>query len=195
MRVRYGLIDGASFLAWVEQFLAPALPVRQHHGDGQNLSSHKDPAIWRAIRSADAKLFYLASYSPDLNPIERHFQVEDAVLQRKCPESPGDRTLDRRAADQVDTNRMLQLCQRRRICVNAKLLCVNAPCQRTGYCAVAHDGVCWPERGMAPPHRPATSRVARDGGAGPVSLGGAASPAFDTCHSLGCSTVAALRLP
>lgn len=33
-----------------------------------NLSSYKDLAIWLAIRSADAKLFYLPSYSPDLNP-------------------------------------------------------------------------------------------------------------------------------
>lgn len=72
MPVRYGLIDGASFLAWVEQFLAPALR------SGNIMVMDKTSAVikippWRAIRSADAKLFYLASYSPDLNPIERHF--------------------------------------------------------------------------------------------------------------------------
>jgi hypothetical protein len=38
-----------------------------------NLSSHRDPAIRRAIRNAGAKLFYLPKYSPDLNPIEQAF--------------------------------------------------------------------------------------------------------------------------
>jgi transposase len=38
-----------------------------------NLSSHKDPAIRRAIRAAGAQLFYLPPYSPDLNPIEQAF--------------------------------------------------------------------------------------------------------------------------
>ena len=53
-----GPIDGESFLAWVDQFLAPTLRA----GDivvMDNLSSHKDPAIRRAIRSAGGKLFYL----------------------------------------------------------------------------------------------------------------------------------------
>jgi transposase len=38
-----------------------------------NLSSHKAPAIQRAIRAAGAKLFYRPPYSPDLNPIEQAF--------------------------------------------------------------------------------------------------------------------------
>jgi transposase len=38
-----------------------------------NLSSHKGPAIRKAIRSAGAKLFFLPPYSPDLNPIEQVF--------------------------------------------------------------------------------------------------------------------------
>jgi len=36
-----------------------------------NLSSHKAPAIRRAIRAAGAKVFFLPAYSPDLNPIEQ----------------------------------------------------------------------------------------------------------------------------
>ena len=67
-----GPINGTSFAAWVEQFLAPALQP----GDVvvmDNLGSHKRPAIRRAIRAADAKLFYLPPYSPDLNPIEQVF--------------------------------------------------------------------------------------------------------------------------
>lgn len=52
-----GPIDGESFLAWVEQFLVPDLRA----GDVvvmDNLSSHKNKAVRRAIRAAGAKLFY-----------------------------------------------------------------------------------------------------------------------------------------
>ena len=64
-----GPINAESFLAWVVQFLVPIL----RPGDivvMDNLSSHKDPAIRRAIRAAGAKLFYLPPYSPELNLIE-----------------------------------------------------------------------------------------------------------------------------
>ncbi len=53
-----GPINTESFLAWVVQFLVPSL----RPGDivvMDNLSSHKDPAIRRAIRDAGAKLFFL----------------------------------------------------------------------------------------------------------------------------------------
>ncbi len=76
-----GPIDGESFLAWVEQFLVPTLKP----GDivvMDNLSSHKDPAIRRAIRSAGAKLFYLPPYSPDLNPIEQAFSKLKTLLRK-----------------------------------------------------------------------------------------------------------------
>ena len=48
-----------------------------------NLSSHKDPAIQRAIRSAGAKLFYLPPYSPDLNPIEQAFSKLKTLLRKE----------------------------------------------------------------------------------------------------------------
>jgi transposase len=79
-----GPIDGESFLARVEQFVAPTL----RPGDivvMDNLSSHKDPAIQRAIRSAGAKLFYLPPYSPDLNPIEQAFSKLKTLLRKKMP--------------------------------------------------------------------------------------------------------------
>jgi transposase len=65
-------INGVTFLAWVEQFLAPTLSP----GDVvilDNLASHKRPAVRQAIRSAGAKLLFLPPYSPDLNPIEQVF--------------------------------------------------------------------------------------------------------------------------
>ena len=76
-----GPIDAESFLAWTEQFLVPTLrPADLVVMD--NLSSHKDPAIRRAIRSASAKLFYLPRYSPDLNPIEQAFSKLKTLLRK-----------------------------------------------------------------------------------------------------------------
>ena len=70
-----------TILAWVEQLLVPTL----RSGDivvMDNLSSHKDPAIRRAIRAAGAKLFYLPQYSPDLNPIEQALSKLKTLLRK-----------------------------------------------------------------------------------------------------------------
>jgi len=67
-----GPINGAIFLAWVEQALVPTLAP----GDIvilDNLGSHKGPAVRKAIRKAKAHLLFLPPYSPDLNPIEMMF--------------------------------------------------------------------------------------------------------------------------
>ena len=67
-----GPIDGAAFLAWVERFLAPTLKP----GDVvvlDNLGSHEGVAVRRAIEAANARLWFLPPYSPDLNPIEQAF--------------------------------------------------------------------------------------------------------------------------
>jgi transposase len=67
-----GPIDGESFRLYVERVLVPTL-----HPDDivvmDNLGSHKDAAVRRAIRAAGARLFFLPKYSPDLNPIEMLF--------------------------------------------------------------------------------------------------------------------------
>src|SRR5215469_6141882 len=58
-----GPIKGASFRAYIEQFLVPILSP----GDVvvmDNLGSHKGNAVRRLIRSAGAKLFFLPRYSP-----------------------------------------------------------------------------------------------------------------------------------
>lgn len=65
-------INAMTFLAWVEQFLAPTLAP----GDVvilDNLASHKQPAVRQAIRATGARLLFLPPYSPDLNPIEQMF--------------------------------------------------------------------------------------------------------------------------
>ncbi len=79
-----GPINGTSFRAYVEQFLAPTLTA----GDiviMDNLGSHKGLAVRQLIRAAGAKLFFLPRYSPDLNPIEQVFSKLKTLLRRADP--------------------------------------------------------------------------------------------------------------
>ena len=76
-----GPINGCLFLAWVIQFLVPAL----RPGDIvvlDNLGSHKGAAVRRAIRDARAHLLFLPPYSPDLNPIEMVFAKLKTLLRK-----------------------------------------------------------------------------------------------------------------
>ena len=94
-----GPIDGQSFLQYVEQVLVPTL----RRGDIviiDNLGSHKGKVIRQAIRTAGAKLFFLARCCPDLNPIEMFFaklkhwlrkaarRSVDAVYNAIAPDPP-----------------------------------------------------------------------------------------------------------
>ena len=79
--VIHGPINGASFRAYVEQFLVPTLSP----GDiviMDNLGSHKGIAVRQAIRAAGAKLLFLPPYSPDLNPIEQVFAKLKTLLRK-----------------------------------------------------------------------------------------------------------------
>lgn len=81
-----GPIDGAWFLAYVEQVLAPTLAP----GDIvvlDNLGSHKSDKIRQAIEAKGASLLYLPKYSPDLNPIENAFAKIKAGLRRAAERS------------------------------------------------------------------------------------------------------------
>jgi transposase len=76
-----GAINGRSFRAWVEQFLAPTL----RSGDVvvlDNLSSHKVDGVRQAIEVRGATIRHLPPYSPDLNPIEQTFAKLKAHLRR-----------------------------------------------------------------------------------------------------------------
>jgi transposase len=76
-----GAINGAMFLAYVEQVLVPTLrPHDQVIVD--NLGSHKVAGVREAIEAAGAALTYLPPYSPDLNPIEQAFAKLKAMLRR-----------------------------------------------------------------------------------------------------------------
>ena len=79
-----GAINGASFLAYVEQFLAPTLNA----GDVvvmDNLGSHKVDGVREAIEARGAFLLYLPPYSPDLNPIEQVFAKLKHLLRKAQP--------------------------------------------------------------------------------------------------------------
>jgi len=81
-----GPINGETFLAWVQQFLAPTLSA----GDivvMDNLSSHKVVGIREAIEAAGATLLYLPPYSPDFNPIEQVFAKLKALLRKAAARS------------------------------------------------------------------------------------------------------------
>ena len=83
-----GAINGAAFLAYVEQVLVPTL----RHGDivvMDRLSSHKVAGVRQAIEGAGARLLYLPPYSPDLNPIEQAFAKLKALLRAKALRTVG----------------------------------------------------------------------------------------------------------
>jgi len=76
-----GAMNGAAFLAYVEQVLVPSLKP----GDivvMDNLPAHKPPAIREAIEHAGAELRFLPPYSPDFNPIEMAFSKIKALLKK-----------------------------------------------------------------------------------------------------------------
>ena len=84
-----GPMDGPSFLAWIEQMLAPSLTV----GDivvMDNLPAHKPDAVRAAIERAGAVLRYLPPYSPDLNPIEMAFSKLKALLKKAAARNIND---------------------------------------------------------------------------------------------------------
>ena len=67
-----GPINGASFLAYVEQQLVRTLKPGDIVVMG-NLGSHKSKAGCDAIKAAGARLWFLQPYSPDLKSIEQAF--------------------------------------------------------------------------------------------------------------------------
>jgi transposase len=76
-----GAVNAATFLAYVEQVLVPAL----RRGDVvifDNLSSHLSPAVSEAIERAGAVVMPMPPYSPDLNPIEEMFSKLKEFLRR-----------------------------------------------------------------------------------------------------------------
>lgn len=95
-----GAINGAAFVAWVEQALVPVL----RPGDTvvlDNLGSHKAADARRAIEAAGARLAFLPTYSPDFNPIEQVFAKLKTQLRRRAARSF--EALERAIGELLDT--------------------------------------------------------------------------------------------
>ena len=76
-----GAMNGETFKAYVEQFLAPTLK----RGDivfMDNASVHMVEGVEEAIEARGAIPFYLPAYSPDLNPIEQLFAKLKSMLRK-----------------------------------------------------------------------------------------------------------------
>jgi transposase len=83
-----GSMDGAAFLAYIEQVLAPTLG----RGDivfMDNLRTHKVDGVRKVIAAAGATVRYLPAYSPDLNPIELAFSKLKAALRKGAARTVG----------------------------------------------------------------------------------------------------------
>jgi hypothetical protein len=65
-----GAMDGLTFVAYVEQVLAPTL-AKVDIVFMDNLRTHKVHGVREAIAAVGATVRYLPAYSPDLNPIEQ----------------------------------------------------------------------------------------------------------------------------
>ena len=76
-----GPMNGDAFLAYIEQFLAPAL-VKGDVVIMDNLPAHKVTGVRKAIEDVGATLLYLPPYSPDFNPIEMAFSKFKAILRK-----------------------------------------------------------------------------------------------------------------
>ena len=83
-----GPIDGETFLAYVEQVLAPTL-APDDVVVMDNLSSHKVAGVRAAIEATGASLLYLPPYSPDFNPIENIFAKIKSFLRKRAERSVG----------------------------------------------------------------------------------------------------------
>ena len=84
-----GAMNGAAFLAYVEQVLVPTL----RPGDiviMDNLPAHKPVAIRQAIEAEGAELRFLPPYSPDFNPIEMAFSKLKALLPKAAARTVDD---------------------------------------------------------------------------------------------------------
>ena len=76
-----GPMNGAAFLAYVEQVLAPTLkPGETVVMD--NLPAHRLETVRAAIKATGAYMRLLPPYSPDLNPIENAFAKLKAILRK-----------------------------------------------------------------------------------------------------------------
>jgi transposase len=76
-----GAMNRASFEAYVEHELAPALKPGQIV-IADNLSSHKSPHVQALLKAQGNQILFLPPYSPDLNPIEMAFSKLKTLIRK-----------------------------------------------------------------------------------------------------------------
>jgi transposase len=81
-----GAMNGASFLAYLEQCLVPTLK-RDDIVIIDNLTAHHVAGVRETVEAAGATLRYLPQYSPDLDPIEMALAKLKALLRRAAVRS------------------------------------------------------------------------------------------------------------
>lgn len=77
-------INGRSFCAYIEQFLAPVLRPEDIVG-ANNFGSHRVAGVRDTIEARRASLLFLPPYSPDLNPIQQVFSKLKTLLRHAEP--------------------------------------------------------------------------------------------------------------
>lgn len=84
-----GPMNGAAFIAYVEQVLVPTLAP----GDivvMDNLPAHRTNGVRQAIERVGARRLFLPPYSPDFNPIEQAFAKLKALLRKDAARTVDD---------------------------------------------------------------------------------------------------------
>jgi transposase len=76
-----GAVDGVAFEVFVEHILLPVLRPGQIVVM-DNLNIHKSQRVRQLIEGAECQLWFLPTYSPDLNPIELAWSKLKGYLQR-----------------------------------------------------------------------------------------------------------------
>ena len=76
-----GALDGAAFLAYVEQVLAPTLSAGEVVAM-DNVRTHRVAGVREAIEARGASVLHIPRYSPDFNPIEKPFSKIKSILER-----------------------------------------------------------------------------------------------------------------
>ena len=74
-------MNGPTFLAYIEQCLAPTLG-RRDMVIMDKLPAHKVAGVVQAIEAVGESALYLPSYSPDLNPIELFFSKLQSTVAK-----------------------------------------------------------------------------------------------------------------
>ncbi len=74
-------MDGQAFRVYIEEVPAPT-PTRGDVVVLDNLPAHKVAGIRQITTSPRARIFYLLSYNPDMNPIEMAFAKLKALLRQ-----------------------------------------------------------------------------------------------------------------